>query len=364
MNNIKILNLSAIDLPIFREVRGKDWVSYGEDNLYPQKLIELYQSSAIHNTCVNSQLDSMVGEGIEMIGDNYVNRDEETLDDIYRKISYDFLLFGGFALNVIWSRGGDKIAEIYHLPFDNIRSGKKNEDDEVTHYYYSSNWSNTRKYKPVEYPKYDKTDTKGDNASQIYYCYQYSPGVELYPLPDYIGAVNDINLDGRISVYHNSNISNGMSPGLIINFPNSIPSPDEMRTLHRDLNEAFASEQNAGKLFLTFSDGPELAPQISTIDSANDDYYVVLETRIASRILSAHRISSPRLVGLTVEGSSGLGNNAQEMTVAYVHYMSTVIEPKVKTVNKNLEKILSGMGMNVTIKIIPSTLDFETTIEE
>ena len=101
MNNIKVINLSAIDLPIFREVRGKDWVSYGEDNLYPQKLIELYQSSAIHNTCVNSQLDAMIGEGIEMIGDNYVNRDEETLEDIYRKISYDFLLFGGFSLNVM-----------------------------------------------------------------------------------------------------------------------------------------------------------------------------------------------------------------------------------------------------------------------
>jgi hypothetical protein len=51
------------------------------------------------------------------------------------------------------------------------------------------------------------------------------------------------------------------------------------------------------------------------------------------------------------------------MEVAYVHYMSTVIEPKQKTVNKNLEKILRGMGINVSIKVIPSTLDFEENVE-
>jgi hypothetical protein len=364
MKNIEIVNLQALDLPVFQEVRGKDWVSYGADNLYPQKLIELQQTSAIHNTCINAQLDAMIGEGIALIGDDYMNRDEETLDDIYRKISYDFLLYGGFSLNVIWSKGGDKIAEIYHLPFDKVRSGKINEEDEVTHYYYSSNWANTRKYKPVEYPIYDKTNTKGDSASQIYYCYQYSPGVDLYPLPDYIGAVNDIQLDGRISIFHNSNLSNGMTPGLIINFPNGEPSPEEMRVLHNDLNEAFSSEHNAGKLFLTFSEGQDLAPQISTVDSANDDYYVVLETRISSRILSAHRIASPRLVGLTVEGAGGLGNNADEMEVAYVHFMASVIEPKQKVVNKNLEKILRGMGMNVSIRVIPSTLDFEKIVIE
>jgi hypothetical protein len=35
MKNIEIVNLQALDLPVFSEVRGKDWVSYGADNLYP-----------------------------------------------------------------------------------------------------------------------------------------------------------------------------------------------------------------------------------------------------------------------------------------------------------------------------------------
>jgi len=70
------------------------------------------------------------------------------------------------------------------------------------------------------------------------------------------------------------------------------------------------------------------------------------------------------LVGLTVEGASGLGNNSAEMQVAYVHFMASVIEPKQKVVNKGLEKILRGMGMNVSIRVIPSTLDFEKIVIE
>ena len=44
--------------------------------------------------------------------------------------------------------------------------------------------------------------------------------------------------------------------------------------------------------------------------------------------------------------------------------MTSVIEPKQKVVNKNLEKILRGMGINVSIRVIPSTLDFQKIVIE
>lgn len=356
-NNIKVIKLNSMDLPVITEVRGKEWVSYGKKNDYPNELINLLQTSAIHNTAIQAKLDAVIGEGIELIGDEFVNRENETLNDVYKKIAYDYETFGGYALNVIWSKGGDKVAEIYHLDFSKVRSGKMDEEDKINYYYFSSNWNNTRKYKPVEYKAFNTTDTKGDNANQIFYFYEYSPGLDYYPLPSYVGAVNDIQLDGRISKYHNANISNGMSPGMVINFPNGEPEPDEMRRLYNDLNEAFAGEDNAGKVFLTFSEGQELAPQITTIDSANDDYYVILETRISSRILTAHRITSPLLVGIRDTGT-GLGNNANELEVAYTHFYSSVIEPIQKSLNSSLMKVLKPFGYNIQLKVIPSKLDF------
>jgi len=357
-----VINLEAINLPVFREVRGKDWVTYGDKNMFPYKLVDLLNTSAIHGTAVNAKLDATIGEGIIEVGDTIVNPNGETLNEIYEKIAYDYIVFGGYSLNCIWNRGGDAVVELYHIPFANVRSGKLDENDEVTEYFFSSDWNNVRKYKPVRYRSYSMTDNKGDNASQIFYYYDYSPSSEVYPLPSYMGAVNDIELDARISRFHNANISNGMSPSLLINLPNGVPTPDEQRQLHRDLNESFSGENNAGRVFLTFSDGADRAPQLTPVQSANDSYYVVLEERISSRILTAHRITSPLLIGIRDGG--GLGNNAQEIEVAYTHFMSSVIQPIQKSLNKSLGRVTRQMGIETAIMVSPAKLDFTQNIEE
>jgi hypothetical protein len=100
-NSVKF---EAIPLPTFKEVRGKDWIAYGEDNLWPQKMIELYQSSAIHNTAIRAKKDGVCGDGIIAYGDTIVNTMNETLDEVFAKATIDYLLYGGFSLNVIWNR--------------------------------------------------------------------------------------------------------------------------------------------------------------------------------------------------------------------------------------------------------------------
>ena len=361
-NLIHVINLEAINLPNFKEVRGKDWISYGDKNMFPEKLVELLNSSAIHGTAINAKLDATIGEGIIDVGNEIVNSNGETLNDIYEKIAYDYVVFGGYALNTIWNRGGDAVVELYHIPFANVRSGKLTEEDNVDDYYYSSNWNNVRKYVPVRYKSFSTTENKGDDSSQIFYYYDYSPSSDVYPLPSYMGAVNDIELDARIARFHNANISNGMSPSLLINLPNGTPTPDEQRRIHQDLNDSFSGENNAGRVFLTFSDGADRAPQLTPVQSANDSYYVVLEERISSRILTAHRITSPLLIGIRDGG--GLGNNAQEIEVAYTHFMSSVIQPIQKSLNKSLGKITRQMGIEEAIRVAPAKLDFTQNIEE
>jgi len=365
MNNIndimKVIALEAINLPTFKEVRGKDWVAYGENNLFPLKLVELLQTSAIHNTAIRSKLDAVIGEGVAEIGDLVVNTKGETLNDVYDKIALDYLTFGGFSLNTIWNRGGDKVVEFYHLPFVNVRSGKLNEEDKVTEYFYSSHWQNVRKYPPMRYSAYNPLDTKGDNASQIFYHYDYSPASDVYPLPDYIAAANDIELDARIAKFHNANISNGMSPSLFITLTNGDPTPEEKRKLYQGIVDSYTGVDNAGRVFLSFVDGAEKAPIINTVPSANDSYYIVLEERITSRILTAHRITSPLLIGIRDGG--GLGSNSEEIQVAYTHFLSTVIQPIQKSINRSLSLIMRAFGVDTPVVVIPSKLDFNQNID-
>ena len=354
-------SFAAINPPNIREVRGKDYMFYGELNLFPQELILLYDTSAMHNTCIQAISQGIIGEGIEVIGDEYINSNGETINELYEKIALDYTLYQGYSLNVIWNKERNAISEIYHLPFANVRSGKPNDDDKVEEYMFSSDWANLRKNPFQTYRAFDATDNKGDNASQVFYFYNYTPGNQTYPLPSYVAALNDISLDAQVSRFHSANISNGLAPSMFVQFRNGIPSPEERRDVYKEIEKTFTGTENAGRFFLAFSEpGKEL--EVTPIDSANDDYYLTLETRISSRILTAHRITSPLLLG--IKDSSGFSNNAEEIKVAYAHFEGTVIEPKRKKILSGYGYMLRLAGYNIKIKVEPNKLVNEAKIED
>lgn len=350
---INASQFGAIDVPEIKEVRGKEFMYYGENNLFPQKLIELYDSSAIHHTCIQAITDGIVGDGLKYIGDEYINSQGETINELFEKIALDYTLYQGYAVNVIWNKEGTAISEIYHLPFANVRSGKLNEEDKVDEYFYSSDWSNLRKHPHNNYRAFDVNDNSGDNASQVYFCYNYTPGNEVYPLPSYVGAMNDIDLDARVSRYHVSNISQGLSPSMFIQFRNGIPTPEERRDIYKEIEGTFSGEENAGRFFLSFSE-PGKEMEVTPVQSTNDGYYLTLEERISSRILTAHRITSPLLLG--IKDSSGFSSNAEEIKVSYAHFEGTVVEPKRKKIVSSLGYMLRLAGFNVKLEVEPNKL--------
>jgi hypothetical protein len=353
-NSIKAFTFNTIKLPDVKEVSGKDWILFGAKNDFPNKILELYNNSSIHNTAIQAIFDGIRGEGIVGLDQEIVNRTGETLQSIFDKITLDYLLFGGYAVNVIWNREGTGWAELYHLPFEKIRAQKTNQYEVVENYYYCKDWRNPTKNPPLKYPAYNTKKTRDQYASQVYYCMDYAPGQVVYPLPYYRGAINDIELDIRISKFHNSNVANGLSPSMLINFRKGEPTPEEQQIIYRQIEEAFGGEENAGRFFLHFSlPGHEI--ELTPIESANDSYYLTLEERITSRILTAHRITSPLLIGIRT--NSGFSSNKDEILVSYGHLMGTVILPKQKKMIDSFSKIL---GQNIVINPSPIIIDNET----
>lgn len=357
--SVKAAEFQAVELPKISESRGKDWMSYGARNQFPAELIELYQTSAMHATCIHAISDATKGQGLALVGGEHVNLDGETLDEVFAKITLDYVIFGGYSVNLIWNKESTRISEIYHIPFSKVRSGKENEDGDVTHYYYSKDWSNTRKYVPKEFKKFSPTDNKKDNASQIYYVYDYQPGQDFYPLPSYMGAISDVDLDARISRFHSQNLKNGLNPSMFIQFRSGIPTPDERQTIYNEVNASFSGEANAGKAFMSFSrPGEEM--EITPIEGSGSEYYTTLEERITSRILTSHRVTSPLLLG--IKDASGFSNNADEIKVAYQHFLATTIKPKQEKLTNSLEFVLKFYGLTVDLKVIPN--EILPTIEE
>jgi hypothetical protein len=338
-----------VELPIFVERAGKKWIDYGVDNQWPGFVAGLYQKSAMNRTAIMSKLDGVIGQGLKTKKeeDNYLLKranPKESWNDVFEKCALDYLTFGGYAMNIIFANDGETIAEFYHMDFTKVRSGIHVPDiDRPEFYYYSSDWGQYRRFRPIEYKAFDPVCAE-THPSQVLYCFDYEPGNLFYPLPSYAGSLNDIQIDINVSKFHLSALANGLNPGLFISMNNGIPDPLARQEIYDEITMAFRGSENANKAFIAFSDDAEHAPTVTPIESANDDYYVNLESRITSRILTGHRITSPLLLGLYHEGGSSLGSNKDEIETAYAHFTATVIKPLQKSMLKTFDTLMYYKG--------------------
>lgn len=339
--NLTKINLASVNIPtMYESFNRTPWVNYGEDNQYPQYLIHQYNNCAIHKAVISAKRELTCGDGLVCINEPLavvtpVNGNEN-IEEIFRKATLDYILFGGFALNVIWSKDRESIAEIYHIDFSRVRSGKLNSDDEVTEYFYCPDWTNTRKYPPV---KYDAFNMKKGEPSQILYHFDYSPNNTYYPNPDYSGGLSAINVDIQIKNFHNNNLRNGFNPSLFINMNNGMPSETEKQEITQALEYQFAGSSNAGKPIISFNESKELSPEIIQIGTnASDNYYSALYDDIIRSILSAHRVSSAELFGIATQGKLGGGD---EIVQHSEFFRNTVIIPYIQQLLPTFNKVMS-----------------------
>jgi hypothetical protein len=325
--DLKKINFDRATVPVFSEVLQRyPWVYYGDTNLLPQYFIELYDNCAIHKAVVTSKVNQIMGDGLVSLNNpmatvNLINP-SENVSDVMRKCALDFMMFGGFSLQIVKTKDGKGIAEIYHLDFSRVRSGKLNEEDKIESYFYSPHWKDTRKYPPEEYPAFNM-DVKGDN--QIYYYKTYVPSMSYYPVPDWSAGQRSMEIDIETKNFHMNNLRSGMVPSLFINMNGGIPGEEEQRILTRALEEQYAGTDNAGQAIISFNESKETAPEIIQIPrNDNDSYYSTLSDDITRSILSAHRVSSAELFGIATAGKLG-GSN--EITEHSEYFRKMVIQP-------------------------------------
>lgn len=348
---LKKMDFFEAQLPEFEEVlKNKDYIFYGENNLFPQYLIQLHDYSALHRTCITAKRDNVIGKGLytenpENEDRLYIANSFDTVFDVYKKTSFDMVMFGGYAIQIIYKEDRSLgISEFYHLDFSKIRSGKKNDLGVVTTYYYSDDWSNIRKNPIKEIPAFNMLNT--DEPIQLIYYNTYTPSQSYYPKVDYLASLQSINIDVEIKNFHLSNIQNSLNPSLWINFNNGVPSEDEREEMYRHLQGRYSGSGNgkngtgAGSMFLSFSESKETSPEVTQIASqTNDTLFQTVGDMVDQDILVGHRVTSPLLIGIRDSGG-GLGSNKDEIEVAYNHWSNTVIKPIQRQLLEMFDKIL------------------------
>ena len=350
-----ILKLSQYQERSYAEsANSKGFVNYGDDNLFPQYLIDLFHSSSTHNALTTTIATMVFGEGFDATTlDGRLAFDQWNLNDELRKACVDFQIQGGFALEVNWSLDRTTIANVSHLPFENIRSGFVNEDEKVDYYYYSKDWS-SKKEEVEEICTFDP-ERKLDHPTQIFYVKPFSPGSFYYPKPCYTGSIDYIELDKEIGKYHINNIKNGMSPSFSIHFKNGIPPQEERNRIRMDIERQMSGASNAGKFIVTYSDDPERKPDFEPFQLSDaHNQYQFLSEEVTGKIMVGHRVTNPQMFGVAVPGKLGGGGELAESAELFEQ---NVVRPNRRIVEETVQTLLRAAGLDSAVLELSSQED-------
>lgn len=369
-SNIRAINLSSYSYTKPETVVSDklDWVGYGEDNDYFNFLIDTSYGSPTNNAVINAVSDLIYGKGLRAKNgrrrpENYAYCLSMFSKNDLKCVIRDFKTLGNAAFQVVRDKDG-KWRKAYHVNASLLRAEKCNEEGEIKNYYYASDWQKVadRKETPKRYPSFEFA-SKTDKVA-IYYIKTYAPNSYYYSPVDYQGGIQYAELEEEIANYHLNNIQNGLSPSYFINFNNGVPSDEDQRSIERRLTDKYSGSSNSGKVMLAFNDSGENAATIDAIQLSDaDKQYEFLSRESSSKIMVAHRVTSPMLLG--IKDNTGFGNNAEELKSASVLFQNTVIRPFQNVIIDAIDAILAAE--NITLDLYFESiqpLDFSEEKEE
>ena len=362
MSNIRFVNLSSYTTPVVKEQRGKEWVSYGDSNDYFQYLIDRYNGSATNNAIINGIAELIYGKGLDATDsskkpDQYAKMKSLFSKDCMRKVTADYKMMGQCAFQVIYSKDHQQITEVYHMPVESLRAEKCNDEGDIEAYYYAKDWGavENKKETPIRIPAFGFSN----EGIEILYIRPYRAGFYYYSPVDYQGGLPYAELEEEVANYHLNNIKNGMSPSMLINFNNGVPTEEERYLIESKISDKFSGTSNAGKFILAFNDNKEMAADITPVQLSDaSDQYQFLADESMRKLMVAHRVTSPMLLG--IKDQSGLGNNAEELKTASTLFDNTVIRPMQETILDGVDKILAynDISLNLYFKTL-QPLEFQ-----
>ena len=328
-DSIRVVNMSSYEIPEIKEVHNKEWVSFGMNNDYFDKLIDRYLDSPTNGRCVNGIVDMVYGRGLESTNSDLFPEDYIRMKKLLRprevkRLVNDYKLLGQGAMQLTYNKAKTKILKISHFPMETLRAEKAT-NGKIKAYYYHPSWKDC---KNSDNPKRIPTFGNG-NKSQVNELYVFKPyrsGFYYYATVDYQACLQYAQLEAEVSNYHISNIENGLQPSLFVNFNNGIPNEETQTIIENKINDKFSGSSNSGKAIIAFNESSETKADIEAIHLPDAHaQYQFLSDEAREKIMLGHGIVSPILLG--IKDNTGFGNNAEELRTASVLMDNVIIRP-------------------------------------
>lgn len=351
------IKLSVIDVEnkykdeyAYREyVYGKEEiVAYGNDNKLPILLNNVVKECATLNSIIQGTTNFILGDTIECNVESMkdkVNRTGMTIRELVKLVALSYLKFGGFAIQVIYSKAGIPV-ELYPLDFMKCRLN----ENKTKVFYAKNNWGKyTTKYE--EFDRFDRKNIDWNKPTQIFY-YGNTDSYSFYPLPQYYSALRDILTEIECSKYSLNAISRGFSAKYLFNIPQVSNLTDEQKeAIEEGIRNKFCNSENDANFMLYFTDADEKIEiqKIETDDTP--ERFIAVKDNARENIFIAMR-ATPNLFGLM---TTTTGFNEQEFSSAFKLFQKTVIQPIQDIIEESISKIFA---VDNSIKITPFNINF------
>ena len=353
-DNVNIFELSAYVSPTIKESNRDEWVLLGDNNSYFQYLIDCYNNSTTNSAIINNVSKLTYGRGLSALDasrkpNEYAQLKTLIADSDIRKIILDRKMLGQFALQVHYSKDRKKILKAYHIPVQLLAPEKCNKDGEITGYFYSDNWDDVRKFKPVRYDAFGF----GKGEIEILYYKPYSVGLKYFSNVDYIGGLPYSVLESDIADYLINDVQNGFSGTKVVNFNNGVVPQEEKQLELSNKVKSKLTGTKGQKVIVSFNANKENETTVTDIP-LNDapEHYQYLATEAMQKIMLSHNVTSPLLFGIAT--TTGFSSNADELKNSFILFDNMVIKPYQYEIIEAIEMLL-GFN-NISLKLYFKTL--------
>jgi hypothetical protein len=170
-------------------ITSKRIKSYGKDNDYPQKVLEIINSSGTGRTCMDVYVKFVEGAGFtdQILSETILNSNGERANSLLRKFAKDLKNFNGFACLIKYN-GMAQPAEYFNVPFEHCRIEINNKKEYTGRIAVYDDWTGIMG-KPFK-------------MDEVKFIYRFDPGkvqsqmIEAGGPEEYLGQIMYFTADG------------------------------------------------------------------------------------------------------------------------------------------------------------------------
>jgi len=336
------------------------WIKWGLKNDYPNLLLNLYNESPTHHSAIQFGVQSICGNGVDydamkLDSGDVVPNYYQTWDMIVRNLALDYMLYGSYAIQIIKNKD-DKTYSFYHMPLEKVRWSEYDEDGQITSYWISADWTSVSQNPPFEIPAFDMREgqTIERGTPYLYVYRQYSPTQTYYTSPCYTPAIKAIQSEIEFINYDLKHIVNGFSTAGILTLP-EVETDEQKKAIINNIQSMFQGSNNTNQIAITFRTNLEDKPAEWTPFASDTkvDQYSESNKRCMSRILAAHQIPSPMLIGMPDVNNSGFSSDADKIETSYQLYQKLTGNNNRINVIKTINQLFQMNGIDTEIIMKP-----------